>query len=234
MKMRDGREITLTFEVDVEGDFNRGWQVDKITASVAGKEIGYLKLSNIPSQRFADRCPTILNFLTIFSGWCGFPTICDYINTEEGRDMYDRGKSRHPKNLSDDELRETLSSAHNYLRSEYGYAQEFKNVTDRAELLQHLDATIELAEKFHGKAMRKFKAYHVNRPVDDYVSVIPEFRRQGIATHLYIIASKWVESQELNLYLSTCRTPDGLAVSEKLRDLGHIKKKGSREIIIPL
>ena len=44
------QQITFNVEEDIEGDNNRGFKLDKLTAYVDGKEVGYIKIENIPKM----------------------------------------------------------------------------------------------------------------------------------------------------------------------------------------
>src|SRR5271170_8072163 len=44
--------VTFEYQDDIEGDKNRGWQVDQVKAFLDGKQVGYLKMSYIPQERF--------------------------------------------------------------------------------------------------------------------------------------------------------------------------------------
>ena len=52
----------------------------------------------------------------------------------------------------------------------------------------------------------KFHNFHVEHPVVDYVKVQPDYRRQGIATEMYIQMGTWLAERGWKLYASGIQT----------------------------
>ena len=57
MHQTDHRQITIRRVPDFEGDNNRGWTCDALDMLVDGEPAGYLKISYIPTARFAAWYP---------------------------------------------------------------------------------------------------------------------------------------------------------------------------------
>ena len=92
---KSGQEITFKYDDDSEGDNNRGWQIYKIDAFVNGEHAGYLKIENIPRERFERWYPTVLNYISMIGGHSVLPL--------------DK-KHLHYKDLNDEELKKTVKS----------------------------------------------------------------------------------------------------------------------------
>lgn len=69
----------------------------------------------------------------------------------------------------------------------------------------------------------EFEAFHVDKPLVDYIHVEPEFRRQGIATALYKKGARWLAKRfRLPLYASGLQQPGAEKAWEKMRKLKRI------------
>ena len=217
------KEITLEFDADSEGDDNRGWQVGKITAFIEGNEVGYLKLAYIPKRRFAEHYPTIFNWMDQMQGKCILPR--PKVVGDDFTAFRDAAK-RHYKTFTCAELRKFLNSTNLSLRGG-DISRDLLGLNQE----QLLEMVREMEVKAHdrlGREFKKFKTYYVDKPIDDFIRVEPEFQRQGIAEHLYKVGVKWLESQNLPFYLSTCRQNAAELLAGKLRDAGHLRKLSNK------
>jgi len=190
---------------DSEGDENRGWRVDKLVATINGAEVGYLKMSWIPKERFEREYPTILQYLDKIHGVGGFnEKYSRYdLKTPIGRvkAMLDQQdwtgqKSKDPKfaEMSGLEIR----------LMEKGLLKEYQ-------------------QKF-GKQFGKFKNHWLDKPVVDYIRVQEGFYRQGIAIAMYQFGSKYLATMGLKLYASGNQQPGAVGAWEwlKTNDPSHV------------
>jgi hypothetical protein len=212
-KTKDGREITMKRIPDSEGDENRGWRVDEIEAYVDGKQAGYIKLSYIPHARFHKNYPTVFNYADAFEGLYGAPY---------------KKRHEHYKNLTADERREMLKSVMHRLRLvDYGGESKVDDMSDR-EVMKELQRIEEKLNKGKmGEKFRKFKNFHKDKPLVDFIRVYDgqnrkegdtDFRRQRIGEALYREAAKWMKEKGMKMYAS------GLQSDEAKKSWDHMKK----------
>jgi len=194
---KDGDKIELRYQDDSEGDENRGWTVDKITAYIDGIEVGYLKLSYIPNKRFHDHYPNIFAWLQKISG--NYLISRDFVGFGSERRggeefEYEKYSEEHKRKFV-----EILAFVFR-LGREGTYVKQFK--TDR-ELLQ---AIRDIEEKFlsgsKGVQFKRFKNDFVDKPVVDFIRVNEDFQRKRIAEALYVAGSKWMKEKGMKLYAS--------------------------------
>ena len=221
-----GQEITFERIEDSEGDKNRGWQVDQIEAFIDGKNVGYLKISYIPHERFEKYYPTIFNFLGQIRGHSCLP-------------YKKRDKDYHT--LSRDELIEYWPHAwitiHRYWPEhtwKEGYllpnGQLVKNL-DRPQLIAEWEKLEREAQKVFGKQFKEFFQYHVDKPLVDFIRVENEYQRQRIGEALYKEGAKWMAEKGLKLHASTLQTKEAAGVWRHMEKGGIVDKSNKRRYL---
>lgn len=191
-RVRD--DLDFEYLEDSEGDHNRGFQVDKVVAYLNGKEVGHLKISYIPKQRFERHCPGILNYLTSF----------------EGNILLPYGKDHVPwKQIPADDLRAhiyNMALAARLSWRESCSLSEKAKTASTVELMLMVTGLEKLIKKEKGVIFKRYRAYAVDKPVVDWISVHESFRRQGIGTALYRAGFHWMRSKGLPFYASRCQS----------------------------
>ena len=220
-------QLVFDFSSDVEGDNNRGWQVDQITAFYNGEEVGYLKLAYIPKQRFAEYYPTIFNWMDQIRGNCIIPRAkVDESGDDVDYKAFRDSAKRHYNTFTTEELRTFANRVNMVLRG--GDISRDLESCDRDAILDFVKKLEVKANEINKTEFKNFKTYYVNKPIDDFIRVEKDFQRKGIAEHLYKLGAKWMESCDLPFYLSTCRQPAAEALSAKMRTNGNLKKMSNR------
>lgn len=223
MKTKSGLPITFTTVPDSEKE-NRGWQVDKITAFVDGVEAGYLKISYIPQANLARFYPSILNYMTQIQGSSLMPyekkrLPWQDLTLEEKRSLIARlrWERLHRENL--EELARTLPD----------------DAID--PLIETLVAKLEQSDK--GKSFDDFKAFHIDKPLVDYIRVYDEnssptgksFQRDHIGLALYQEGAAYLATQGLHLWASGIQSDDAQHAWAKMETLGWVSTVGKRRIL---
>ena len=220
-------EIDISVEEDIEGDDNRGWRVDKVSAVHDGNEIGYLKMAYITKERFADHYPTIFNWLDQIKGHIIIPRPLNHEDPE-----WSTAQKRHYMEFNVEEIRRFISSIR-----QLSYSRQVNENLSNCDLetLQALATVAEVeAIKQFGGEFKKFRQQYVNKPVDDFVRVESQYQRHGIAETMYRVAVKYLNERGMHLYLSTLRQPAATALADKFRAAGAIRKMSNgRERFIP-
>jgi GNAT superfamily N-acetyltransferase len=208
-RTKDGAAITFEYFNDIEGDNNRGWQVDQIKAFVDGQEVGYLKLSYIPRERFNRYYPSIFNWLSQMEGKHILPF------NKQHLDPF--------KHLDAGEIKRALHNAlYYYVKLEGLRYNEVESLPD-SELLLWLRKAEGAAHTQSGDKFEDFYAYYVNRPLVDYIHVNKDFRQRGIGTALYIAGAKWMAQKGMQMYASTLQQPEAAAAWKKMQERGWVK-----------
>lgn len=197
-------------ELDVEGDNNRGWQVDKVSAILDGEQIGYLKISYIPQERFVRYYPSIFHFLDQISGHCYHCLTKPAIR---------------PLSALTDEEKETVISTYQ------GYHR--LGLDDATSTDLRFRAVLNDANDRHRGTFRTFERHWLDRPVVDFVRVDPEHQRRGIGLSLYREAGQWMLERNLRLRASTLQSPAATAAWEKMEGLGWVTKIGQDRYLTP-
>lgn len=201
--------VTLHYENDSEGNNNRGWQVDEITAKINSEKIGYIKLSYIPKSRFDYFYSNIFNYLQFIQGRHVLPY------------EYEIGISPTPfkdyKKIPLDKLKKNIVHTYIYLQ-DYASSEEQKRLSNlpESEILGEYIKLEKIAKHKFGKKFKEFKKFHVDKPIVDYISVNYEYRRAGVATLLYKSAYHWMKSKNMKLYASGMQQPASKAVWLKI------------------
>ena len=236
-KTKDGRDITFDIIEDEEGDNNRGWQVDKISAFVDGIFAGYIKIGYIPKERFDRYYPSIFNWMYQINGIAILP--------------YDK-KSVYWRTFTSDEKKQILKSFRRYTRyMSQDEELQIDNLSDQ-EIDQEVANAEKKATKNYGEQFKEFYNRFVDNPMDDFIKVFSigdsmgnrgtgdeskhTFTRQGIATALYFKAVNYLERKGLKLRLSTLRTSGpagGETLGNSFKDAGLTKKVGEFDYLEP-
>ena len=221
MKTRQSNiDIHFEYYTSVEGDNNRGWRVDKVIAAHKSKQVGYLKLAYIPLDRYNEYYPTIFNWMDQIRGMCILPRATGIIIHDEGE--YRAASCRHYSTFTKKEAFHFLNRLS--LNQRYCVKEKTRENLCHAELLWCIeDCERTLLKGQLGKEFKQFKQYYVDKPIDDFVRVEDNYQRQGIAENMYEVATLWLAKRKLPLYLSTLRHPHAKALSDKMRDNGHLE-----------
>jgi GNAT superfamily N-acetyltransferase len=199
-RTKDGRPIEFHYALDIEGDNNRGWQVDALTAFVENQPHGYIKVSYIPKSRFKRYYQSIFDYERLIAGKLHVPANPDHT---------------HWQAWTDDDLRKLLA----------GYRRE-ATLADYAGLanyeLRALAAALEERLMLSGD-FAAFKHQWLDKPVVDFIRVYneadgePNRRRNGVARALYLEAARWLGERDMMLYQGSS-SPEAQAVWDKLRE----------------
>jgi hypothetical protein len=161
--------IEYQFIPDVEGDKNRGWQVDMFQAVENNLAVGYLKVAFIPKERREKHYPApfeLYYFADRINGWCGLSAPCI---------LNDPLKLAH----------ELYRRVQDYYDSSYYKTIETASVGElTTKLLPDLNQKL---EKCLRRSWQAFCLFHED-PYVDYIQVCRSHQRQGIATNLYLLA----------------------------------------------
>lgn len=234
-KTKSGDEITFKYLPDVEGDENRGWQVDQIDAYVNGHHAGYIKASYIPMARFKKYYHNVLNYMSLIGGSHPLPL------DEKDKDYHGYDE----KNL-DIVIKRLKTQLHDYSET---------SLPTRKDKIDYIDSIVNKSKNQSGNLERdkieftKFKNRTVDKPIVDFIRVFGnddyhswgtnnpktsepmEFRRLGIGTSLYIEMAKYLHTKKLKLYASTLQSKEAEQAWQNLTRLGFVKTERSRRYI---
>ena len=213
-KTKGGQEITFKRITDAEKNENRGWQVDKLEAYVGDKKAGYLKLAYIPHLRFHQHYPSIFNYADHFGSLQALP--------------YEK-RDKHYKEFTSEEQRKMLKDllhSRVYRGHEYGSEEKIVNdYTDRQVLAELKKIEQMLSDGKMGVELRKFKNFHKDKPLVDYIKVYDEFQRQRIGEALYREGAKWMKEKGMKVYASGLQSDKAKASWEHMKkSLGNVRK----------
>lgn len=199
--------LTLEYKDDSEGNNNRGWQVDEITAKINSEEIGYIKLAYIPKSRFNYFYSSILDYLVLIQGKHVLP----YCGTGCALDIVPFNK------IPVDKLKKSIVSASISINKWVSSDEETRlcNLPE-SEVVDEYIKLEKIAKREFGKNFREFKKFHVNKPIVDFIHVEPRYRRAGVATLLYKSAYHWMKSKNMKLYASATQQPASKAAWLKI------------------
>ena len=193
---KDGTPITFkVYDKDPNDNVVAPWVLHKIEAYVGGQLAGYLKISYIPHTVFDKEIPTVWDYKYKLSGW-----------SADGRNRFDD-----PQPLT---VTEAYRMATRYTAM-YLYNEYDKGITpsekEQAAFLKKL-------EKQYLPDFQKFEAFHVDKPMVDYIRVQDDFKRQGVATALYKYGARWLaKTKQLPLYASGLQQPEAKAAWDKMK-----------------
>ncbi len=227
---KQGQEITFKYDDDSEGDDNRGWQIYRIDAFVNGEHAGYLKISNIPRERFERYYPTVLNYMAMIGGRTG-------VLPFDKRDA-------HYRDLDNEELRIAVRNL-SYRNRKYNelWATGEGIPDSREGILAIIEDIIKNDLDEYHKKFKDFEEYHVDNPFVDYIRVFSgellsdktekSFQRQGIGTALYLEGAKYLKKKGLMLRASGLQTDEARAIWKYLESKNLTKKIGKYRYIDP-
>ena len=172
-RTKGGRKIRLSVEENVTDlGLNKGWILHKITAIVDGEEAGYIKISYIPSDRLVSHYPSVWHFMGL-RGWSEFdPKYSKFIS---GTALDDR---------------RAMLKAIRRRQGDYNVKLE-----DIPMSLDVVNSEIDKRAKRYFKKFEKFKQFHVDKPLVDYIYVEETWRRKGVALALYKFAARWLATR---------------------------------------
>lgn len=211
---KDGRIIELKREEDVE-KINPGFVIDKITAYIDGEEAGYIKIQNIPHEKFYKHFGTIFNWMTQIQGRRVLPF---------------SKESEYYENLSNEERRKMLKDI--VYRTFVPWGEETKYVTqfnDKEVLEKIREFEQKLLNSRTGKQYKKFKNYHKDKPFVDFIKVHEKFQRQRVAEALYLEAAKWLKERGMKLHASGLQTDQAQAAWDHLARTQQVKRTKNRK-----
>lgn len=250
-KTKSGKPIEFKITPDSEGDDNRGFRVDKIDAYVEGIHAGYIKVSYIPKERFEEWVPTIWHWKTHFGGGNAIPynkpkaKIEDLSNQEISRIISYVVSNHYPKLPRGKQGQRIKDFLDSLLKDKNHWDKSLRDDVSREDLLTALDILEKLLMNSNmGKKYKQFQEFHVDKPLVDYINVfdgqhvnrnkldddMTDWRRQGIATALYIKAAKYLKSQGLKLHASGVQSDDAKGAWKHLEKMG-IVEPGERRTI---
>lgn len=220
---KDGAELDFKFKKDIE-DWERGRKgfiVHQLNAYLepqseafsSGRQVGYIKISYIPSEDVDYYYPTIFHYLDAARGW----TILDY-------DSYND-----PGEYPGDQ--EFAKEAHNRARSNpFKRLKDFPHYTEYDEVSD--ERWEELAEYYKEKIVETYKddferylKYHVDKPIVHYIHVDEEYRRRGIGFNLYKKMAKVLADKGMGLYASGLQSEYAEKAWSKLKEVLPVRKK---------
>ena len=203
LSLKNGSLLSFNL-VENSENLGRGWIVHKIECFINKREVGFIKISFIPKENFDKE----------------FPTIVHYLEKIEG-------KSLSLPNCSDERYRSdyfnvaSLAEQAVCLKSLCGNSEEslstYQAKSKKSLTLINKRST-KLLEKRFGASFEKFKAFHCDKPLVDYISVDEEFRRQRIGIALYTEAAKYLSGKGLSLYASGIQSPRAKASWDWIRN----------------
>lgn len=205
--------VRFEYHEDIEGDKNRGFQVDKIEAFIGDENVGYLKIAYIPRKRWEKWHPSILNWYTQFQGSSLLPH--EY-------------KTSKLEDIPTEELAKDLAHAWwaspsaddiNYSKRNEIY-QQMQQIALTGNRQQILDAYHQIerdAYKHKGKLFKRFENYFVDKAYVDFIRVEDKYQRQGIATALYRAGYEWMKSKGMPFYASGTQSKDAKATWRTLK-----------------
>ena len=204
--------VHFKYHEDSEGDDNRGWQVDKITAFIDDTEVGYLKLAYIPRKRFEKWYPSILNYVDQIVG--------THILPHEYRGML-------WTQIPTDVLRKSVYNLAQVAGLGWTESNELadtaKTASD-AELHQIYRKLIVDLKKTKGVLFKRFERYFVDHPYVDFIRVNDNYQRQGIGTALYRAGHEWMKAKDMKLHASTTQTDYAKAAWKSLERDYNVEK----------
>lgn len=201
-RVRD--DLRFEYFEAIDGGHSPGYKTDQVVAFLKNKEVGYLKISDMPRERFDRYYPGILNYLRQVKGHRVLPfnyktTPWQQIPIDAVRDcVYEMALCA---GLGWHESCELSSSA------KKASAEEVRQTVRRLE---------GLIEKEWGKEFKRFESFVVDKPIVAFISVEEAFLRQGIGTALYRAGFQWLRSRGLTLYASDCQTEPAERVWEAM------------------
>jgi GNAT superfamily N-acetyltransferase len=192
-RVRD--DLRFEYFEAIDGDHSPGYKTDQVVAFLENKEVGYLKISDMPRERFDRYYPGILNYLRQVKGHGVLPF--NYKTTPWQQIPIDA--------LRDRIYEMALCAGLGWHESCNTLSRDAKKAS--AEEVRQMVCRLEgLIEKERGKEFKRFESFVVDKPIVAFISVEEAFLRQGIGTALYRAGFQWLRSRGLTLYASDCQT----------------------------
>jgi GNAT superfamily N-acetyltransferase len=192
--------ITFEYTDDIEGNDNRGWQVDKIEAKIKDEIAGYIKLSYIPKNRFEEYYGNIFNYLKFIHGHHVLP----YKYNINSRLIPVTDYRQMPL----DELKKNIVSTAIAINGWVDSAEQTRlSKLELQEVVKEYENLEKIAKSRFLRSFKEFKNYHVDKPIVDYIYVENDYRRIGVATKLYRLAHNWMKTKNMKLYSSYVQSP---------------------------
>ncbi len=185
---------------------NRGWVIDKVEAFDGETVIGYIKISYIPKENYNKYYASPVDYMCRIGGWGSYRYSNSSVKTYYNDRKFLKSVTWHA--WTDNKLHESID-----------------HLTDDECFI-----LFKCLEKFvyqrYKKNIKLFQARWQNRPMVDYISVLPKYRRQGIGTKLYIEAGKMMQEKGLQLRASTLQSDEAKAVWQRLTERNQTVKRG--------
>ena len=188
------KDLGFSYSENLENKRDSTWRLDQITAYLNAGEVGHIKISYIPSARFDQNYPGILNWLSQIKGEHVLP--CEYRRTPW-------------RDIPIDALRTcifTMAQAANIGWASSCRLNEIAKTASDDTLIEMLSHLEELLKERHEFSFRQFRSFHVDKPLVDFIYVDKFFRRQGIGTALYRAGFRWMHARGLPFYSSDCQS----------------------------
>lgn len=202
-KTSDGKIIEFEFcEECLQNTFQKEWNSHKLTSYVDGVDVGYLKVSYIPEDKFKKFYPSI---------WYYLPKVG--YHTEISLEKKDR------------EI--MINSVGRIFDRNY---KPIQNLSKKESEKLFKFYTRELKKRF-GKRFDFFKFFCVNKPIIDFIEVKHPYRRKRIGSALYEIGSRWMGTKNLRLYSSTIQSDDAVEIWKKLKTFLPVKTEYYRDLL---
>jgi GNAT superfamily N-acetyltransferase len=99
------------------------------------------------------------------------------------------------------------------------------------EVMQKIAELESEVEKKYRNEFRKFRAFHVDKPLVDFISVEPEFRRNRIGEALYREAAKWMAERGMKLHASGVQSKDAEASWQSMENQGMVERSRKRRFL---
>jgi GNAT superfamily N-acetyltransferase len=209
----------LTFDVQQETEFPGApaWVLYQITSFVDGQEAGYLKISYIPEENWKLHNGTIFHFAGR--------------NGESA--LQDLSPARSIKKLSDQDI-ELIIKVYTS-RLEWRRPRDEIQAIREAPIEEKREIVRTEARKFFtrdlGEKYKKAYAFHVDKPLVDYIQVYDDFRRRGIALALYVKGAEWAADRGLALWASGLQQPEAKAAWAKMQEKGWVEQVDGRQYL---
>lgn len=211
---KDGKELEFKWiESTDEVSVNQGWIVHELKAFLDGDEVGYIKASYIPEERFEKV----------------FPTVFHYLSNVRGKLILNRGDGKSVGSNRDefpDDIKDFAESLHQYARGEMRTHPDYPAYGDEVSEEKWAEIAEYYVEKYkerYGDDYSRFREWYVNKPYVDYINVKREYRRRGIGFQLYKRMAEILGERGMVLYASSLQSEEAQAAWEKLKEVLPVK-----------
>jgi len=229
---KSGKEITFKRIEDSEREKNpdSAWTVDRINAYVDGKEVGYLKISYVPEEKWHLHAPNLYAFLHRFSGESLFIPSELFPNTD--RFEIPEKRSYDYTTYNEEQLRAFLQRVVFIFHiapwsKEKEYVEQFDTRRELVNELYRIEQKLMKSSK--GKRYLQMKNQLKNKPMVDFIRVDDDYKRQGIGEALYLEGAKWMKEKGMQLRSSTLQSPDAVASWKNLQRKYDVKSTRDRK-----